>query len=162
LREYKKRLKQLKMKKLWVVALAGALLVSAAAEGQILKPVTWSYGAKRTGPKEVTLFFKATIDDGWHVYSQHVKEGGPIPTKFAFTASKDYVLEGPTIEPQPIIRMEKVFNMEVGFFVKSVIFQQKIKLMTGQTTVSGQLEFMTCNDMQCLPPTDTDFSIPVK
>jgi thiol:disulfide interchange protein DsbD len=52
--------------------------------------------------------------------------------------------------------------MEVGFFVNSVIFQQKIKLKAGQTTVSGQLEFMTCNDMQCLPPEDIDFSIPVK
>jgi hypothetical protein len=150
------------MKKLWMFAVVGALFVSGAAEGQILKPVTWSYGAKKTGPDEAVLFFKATIDDGWHVYSQHVKEGGPIPTKFTFTASKDYALDGPTTEPQPIKRMEKVFNMEVGFFVNSVIFQQKIKLKAGQTAVSGRLEFMTCNDMQCLPPEDIDFSIPVK
>ena len=142
--------------------LVGALLVSGGAEGQILKPVTWSYGAKKTGPNEATLFFKATIDNGWHVYSQHVKEGGPIPTKFTFTASKDYDLDGPTTEPQPIKRMEKVFNMEVGFFVNSVIFQQKVKLKAGQTTITVQLEFMTCNDMQCLPPEDIDFSIPVK
>lgn len=145
-----------------MAALAGALLTGAPANGQILKPVTWSYGAKKTGPNEATLFFKATIDDGWHVYSQLVKEGGPIATKFTFTPSTDYVLDGPTVEPQPIKRMEKVFNMEVGFFVKSVIFQQKIKLKAGQTTVRGQLEFMTCNDSQCLPPEDIDFSIPVK
>ena len=145
-----------------MVALVGTLFAGGTANGQILKPVTWSYGAKKTGPNEATLFFKATIDDGWHVYSQHVKEGGPIPTKFTFTASKDYSMNGPTTEPQPIKRMEKVFNMEVGFFVNSVIFQQKIKLKAGQTTVSGQLEFMTCNDMQCLPPEDIDFSIPVK
>jgi thiol:disulfide interchange protein DsbD len=150
------------MKKLWVLALAGTLLAGGAAKGQILKPVTWSYGAKKTGPNEAVLFFKATIDDGWHVYSQHVKEGGPVPTKFTFTASKDYALDGPTTEPQPIKRMEKVFNMEVGFFVNTVIFQQKIKLKAGQTKVNGQLEFMTCNDMQCLPPEDIDFSIPVK
>ena len=72
------------MKKLWVLALVGTLLAGGAVEGQILKPVTWSYGAKKTGPNEATLFFKATIDDGWHVYSQHVKEGGPIATKFTF------------------------------------------------------------------------------
>jgi hypothetical protein len=150
------------MKNLWVLALMGTLLASGTANGQILKPVTWSYGAKRTGPNEAVLFFKATIDDGWHVYSQHVREGGPVPTKFTYTVSKDYALDGPTTEPQPIKRMEKVFNMEVGFFVNSVIFQQKIKLKAGQTKVSGQLEFMTCNDMQCLPPEDIDFSIPVK
>jgi DsbC/DsbD-like thiol-disulfide interchange protein len=145
-----------------MVALAGALLAGGTANGQILKPVTWSYGAKKTGPNEATIFFKATIDEGWHVYSQHVKEGGPIPTKFTFTASNDYSLEGPTTEPQPVLRMEKVFNMEVGFFVKNVLFEQKVKLKTGQATISGQLEFMTCNDSQCLPPTDIDFSIPVK
>ena len=143
-------------------ALVGTLLAGGAANGQILKPVTWSYGAKKTGPNEAILFFNATIDEGWHVYSQHVKEGGPIPTKFTFTASKDYALDGPTTEPQPIKRMEKVFSMEVGFFVNNVIFQQKIKLKADQTTVSGQLEFMTCNDMQCLPPEDINFSIPVK
>ena len=143
-------------------ALMVTLLAGVAANGQIEKPVTWSYGAKKTGPNEAVLFFKATIDDGWHVYSQHVKEGGPVPTKSTFTASKDYALDGPTTEPQPIKRMEKVFNMEVGFFVNTVIFQQKIKLKAGQTKINGQLEFMTCNDMQCLPPEDIDFSIPVK
>lgn len=143
-------------------ALVGTLLAGVAANGQILKPVTWSFGAKKTGPNEAVLFFKAAIDEGWHVYSQHVNEGGPIPTKFTFTASKDYAMDGPTTEPQPTKRMERVFNMEVGFFVNSVIFQQKIKLKAGQTKVSGQLEFMTCNDMQCLPPEDIDFSIPVK
>jgi thiol:disulfide interchange protein DsbD len=143
-------------------ALVGTLLAGGAANGQILKPVAWSYGAKKTGPNEAVVFFKATIDNGWHVYSQHMKEGGPIPTKFTFTPSNDYALDGPTTEPRPIKRMEKVFNMEVGFFVNSVIFQQKIKLKAGQTAVSGQLEFMTCNDSQCLPPSDIDFSIPLK
>jgi thiol:disulfide interchange protein DsbD len=150
------------MKRLSVLVLVAALFASGTAEAQILKPVAWTYGAKKTGPNEVTLFFKATIDTGWHVYSQQVKEGGPIPTKFTFTPSVDYVLDGPTGEPQPIKRMEKVFNMEVGFFTRSVIFQQKIKLKAGQTTVRGQLEFMTCNDSQCLPPEDIDFSILVK
>jgi hypothetical protein len=42
--------------------------------------------------------------------------------------------------------MEKVFAMEVGFFEKSVIFQQKIKLKARQATVNDKLEFMTCNN----------------
>jgi hypothetical protein len=50
----------------------------------------------------------------------------------------------------------------VSFFEKEVVFQQKIKLKAGQATVKGTLEYMTCNDHQCLPPDDIDFSIPVK
>ena len=47
---------------------------------------------------------KATIDDGWHLYSQTVKEGGPVKTTIAFPASKAYTLVGKTIEQAPIWR----------------------------------------------------------
>jgi hypothetical protein len=52
--------------------------------------------------------------------------------------------------------------MNVSFFEKSVIFQQKVKLKAGQATVKGTLEYMTCNDKQCLPPETIAFSIAVK
>ncbi|HWZ03469.1 MAG TPA: protein-disulfide reductase DsbD domain-containing protein [Mucilaginibacter sp.] len=141
---------------------AAAVLSTFSATAQILEPVKWSYAAKRTSPTEAVVFIKATIESGWHVYSQFVKDGGPVKTTITFAPSKNYTLIGNTIEPAPISRMEKVFNMEVGFFENSVIFQQKVKLKTAQTTVSGKLEYMTCNDQKCLPPEDIDFSIPVK
>jgi DsbC/DsbD-like thiol-disulfide interchange protein len=52
--------------------------------------------------------------------------------------------------------------MDVSYFEKSVVFQQKIKLKGKEATIKGQLEYMTCNDKQCLPPDDVEFSIPVK
>lgn len=137
------------------------LLVGLALHAQILKPVKWSYAAKRTSPTEATIFLKATIDSGWHVYSQHVKPGGPIPTSFKFDKSTDYDLVGKTTEPKPISRMEKVFSMNVSYFERSVIFQQKVKLKNGAATVTGKLGYMTCNDKECLPPDDVKFSIPV-
>jgi hypothetical protein len=138
------------------------LLFTVTTRAQILTPVHWSYGAKKISKNEAVIFIKATIDDGWHVYSQYVKDGGPIKTMFTFTASSDYTLEGKTIEPTPITRNEPVFKMDVSFFEHEVVFQQKIKLKTGQATVKGTLEYMTCNDHQCLPPDDIDFSVPVK
>jgi len=150
------------MKKTIVLVSALVCFSFLYSKAQILTPVHWSYGAKKISATEVMVFLKATIDDGWHVYSQKVKDGGPIKTSFAFTASKDYKTVGPTIEPTPILRMEKVFNMEVGYFEKSVIFQQKIKVKSSEVMVKGTLEYMTCNDHQCLPPEDIDFNIPVK
>lgn len=144
------------------MALTAALLCNHGATAQILKPVTWSYGAKKVSATEAIVTFKATIDNGWHVYSQHIKDGGPVKTTFTFKPSKDYALDGTTIEPKPITRMEKVFNMEIGYYEHSVIFQQKVKLSTARAMVTGTLEYMTCNDSQCLPPEDLDFSIPVK
>jgi hypothetical protein len=149
------------MKKITIVALT-LVLFAIQSKAQILQPVRWSYAAKKTSATEAVVFIKATIEDGWHVYSQFVKDGGPVKTTIDFTPSKAFTLVGKTIEPQPITRMEKVFGMEVGFFEKSVIFQQKIRLKAKQTTVTGKLEYMTCNDQKCLPPDDIEFSIPVK
>ncbi len=138
------------------------LMVFTVTKAQILTPVHWSYGAKKISASDAVVFMKATIDEGWHVYSQTVKEGGPVKTTFTFPVAKEYTLVGKTIEPTPITRNEKVFGMDVSFFEHEVTFQQKVKLKTGQATVKGSFEYMTCNDKQCLPPETIEFSIPVK
>jgi len=52
--------------------------------------------------------------------------------------------------------------MNVSYFEKTVTFQQKIKLKSAKTaSIKGKLEYMTCNDMKCLPPEDLDFSVPL-
>jgi hypothetical protein len=56
------------------VFFAAVLLLSALkGSAQILKPVKWSYGAKKISATEAVVFIKANIDGGWHLYSQTVK-----------------------------------------------------------------------------------------
>jgi DsbC/DsbD-like thiol-disulfide interchange protein len=138
-----------------------ALMITISAHAQVESHVKWAYAAKKTSATEAVLFIKATIDNGWHIYSQTVKEGGPVKTSFSFTPSKEYTLAGVTVEPKPITKYEKVFGMNVGYFENAVIFQQKIKLKAGKSIIKGKLEFMTCNDQKCLPPDEVEFSIPV-
>ncbi len=145
-----------------IITILALWVTIAVANAQILKPVKWSYAAKKISATEAVVLIKATIDDGWHVYSQTVKEGGPVKTTFTFPAAKTYTLIGKTIEPRPETKFEQAFNMNVSFFEHEVIFQQKIRLKAARVTVKGQLEYMTCNDKQCLPPEDVDFSIIVK
>jgi DsbC/DsbD-like thiol-disulfide interchange protein len=137
-------------------------LINLSAYSQILKPVTWSYAAKRTSPTTATVFIKATVDQGWHLYSQFVKDGGPVKTTFTFPASGTYSLVGSTTEPKAVTKYESTFKMDVSYFEKSVVFQQKIKLKGKTVAVKGSVEFMVCDDKQCLPPEQVDFSIPVK
>ncbi|WP_426330097.1 protein-disulfide reductase DsbD domain-containing protein [Pedobacter sp. R-06] len=137
-------------------------LISLSAYSQILKPVTWSYAAKKTGPTTATVFIKATVDQGWHLYSQFVKDGGPVKTTFTFPSSGTYSLVGSTTEPKAVTKYEPTFKMDVSYFEKSVVFQQKIKLKGKTAAVKGSVEFMVCDDKQCLPPEQVDFSIPVK
>ncbi len=148
------------MKKL--LLLFTVLAFSTSVFAQIETPVKWSYAAKKTGKNEAVVLIKATIEDGWHIYSQNVKDGGPVKTSFTFTPSKTYAVVGKATEPKGITKFEKVFGMDVVYFEKSVIFQQKVKLNAASTTVKGKLEYMTCNDQKCLPPEEVEFSIPVK
>lgn len=139
-----------------------AALFSLATYAQIQEPVTWSYAAKKTSATEATVYLKASIEEGWHLYSQFVKAGGPVKTTFTFTKSPAYLLVGKTIEPKPITKYEKTFGMDVSYFENSVVFQQKVKLKGKTAVVKGKLEFMVCDDKQCLPPSEVEFAVTVK
>ncbi|MDB5151137.1 MAG: sugar transporter [Mucilaginibacter sp.] len=148
------------MKKLILAALT--FVISTSSYAQILTPVKWLYGAKKINNEQAVVFIKATIERGWHIYSQHVADGGPVKTSFKFDKSDDYTLNGNTTEPKAVSKYEKVFGMNVQYFERSVLFQQKIKLKSGQASVNGTLNYMVCNNTQCLPPENIEFSIPVK
>lgn len=139
-----------------------AFFALSTAKAQILTPVKWTFAAKKTGTDEAVLFLKATIDNGWNIYSQHIGEGGPVPTSFKFAKSEDYQLIGKVLEPKPNKKHEQIFNMDVLYFSKEVVFQQKIKLKKGQAVVKGVVEYMVCDDQQCLPPDEQAFAITVK
>ncbi|MGN8068135.1 protein-disulfide reductase DsbD domain-containing protein [Mucilaginibacter sp. SG564] len=148
------------MKKVLLVIVA--LVLCAGAYAQIETPVRWSYAAKKLNDKEAVVFLKATIQPSWHIYSLNVKDGGPIKTSFEFTPSKLYAPVGKPSEPTPVTKFEKAFSMNVSYFEKEVVFQQKISLKSASVaSVTGKLTYMTCNDKKCLPPEDVDFTIPL-
>ncbi|CAM3873972.1 protein-disulfide reductase DsbD N-terminal domain-containing protein [Mucilaginibacter galii] len=149
------------MKRIYLVMLA--MLFTAAAFAQIEAPVKWSYAAKKISATEAVVLVKATIEPGWHIYSQNLKDGGPVATSFTFTPAKNYTAMGKPAEPKAITKYEDSFKMNVSYFENSVVFQQKVKLKgAGATTVKGKVEYMTCNDRKCLPPDEVEFSVSVK
>lgn len=139
-----------------------SLIVATAGFSQILTPVKWSYASKKIDNQKAIVFVKATIDKGWHIYSQQLAEGGPVKTSLTFTRNDAYALTGTTTEPKAVNKFEKAFGINVQYFEHAVVFQQKILLKTGQGTITGKINYMACNDKQCLPPEDVEFSIPVK
>ncbi|WP_026897436.1 protein-disulfide reductase DsbD family protein [Daejeonella oryzae] len=147
------------MKKLITLIL---IFVAFTTQAQIFEPVKWSFSSKTISDTEAELLITAKIEKGWHVYSQFIAEGGPIPTSFSFVPSKDYKLTGKVSEsPKAITAIDKTFDMEIAWHKDQVTFIQKIKLLKPKTTVSGKLEFMVCNDERCLPPAEVEFKISV-
>lgn len=126
--------------------------------------VSWSFSQKKISPDEFELSFKATIEPGWHLYSQIETPDGPLPTYFEFEKSKDYKLVGKTKEPKPIELAEPVFDNQImRFFANSATFTQKIKALSNKPfEVKGFIDGMACNESQCQkfsPP--VDFSIKI-
>jgi len=126
---------------------------------QIAEPVKWAFESKQEG-QEVTLIFKATIEQGWHLYDTELADGGPIKTSIHFADSTLFDFEGGLgKDPQPTEYFDKIFNMKVGYFSNQAILTQKIKLKnTDKVDIKGFVEFMSCNDETCTPPTEADFA----
>jgi len=148
--------------KLRIMALMILVICTSVLQAQMQTPIKWSYAAKKLNAKEAILYLKADLNKGWHIYSMLPSEGGPVSTSFKFVASEDYSLFGEVLEPKPIKKRDKSFDMNLFYFEKSVIFQQKIELTEVETVVKGKVVFMACNDKMCLPPNEVSFEIPVK
>ena len=141
-------------------ALIISLLVPLTTIGQIYDPVQWSFSSEPLGNNEYKVIFKADIEAGWHVYSQNIADGGPIPTAFYFAEATDYIREGIVEESPAITLQDPVFDMELRYFEKEAVFTQKVRVLGKEpVSVKGELEFMVCNDGQCLPPTAVEFDI---
>ncbi len=120
--------------------------------------VDFSHYVKQTADDEITIFFSGKMSDGWHIYSQNEKNG-PTPTTLTISSIKGAELVGKlTADQKPIKKFEEVFDAEVMYFEKSVLFSQKLKLTGGKYSIEGYLEYGACNDQNCLPPTSVDFS----
>lgn len=150
------------MKKFFLLLFLSIISIGGV-QSQILDPVDWSTSIKKISETEYDLITKATIDNKWHLYSQIVPEDGPLPTVFTFEENKAYKSIGKVKEDKGITEHDPVFDMVITYFEHSATFTQRIKL-TGDkgTTIKGEVEFMVCDDTNCLPPTYVDlvFNIP--
>ena len=138
-----------------------AFLVSQAVSAQIDNPVKWNFTLTAAADGNYTLLAKATIDEGWWVYSEYLEnENGPIATTINYDAGTHYKLVGKSKESDNAKKIyDKLFEMEVIKFQKSFTIEQKIKITDPSKPITGYLNFMTCNDERCLPPVDVEFEL---
>ncbi|REE27196.1 thiol:disulfide interchange protein DsbD [Winogradskyella pacifica] len=130
---------------------------------QVFDPVKWETKVEKISDTEYNLISTATIDAGWHLYSQNVPNNGPIPTTFVYTESKDFELIGKTSEEEGETIDDPVFQMRIKYFGEKAEFSQRIKVLNKELSlVEGEVEFMVCDDEKCLPPTYIDLTFNLK
>jgi thiol:disulfide interchange protein DsbD len=139
------------------------LLAISTANAQILDPVKYSTSVDKISDSDFNLVITATIDEGWHLYSQNVPEDGPIATTIYLKDSVNtYQLIGLPIEEKGHTSFDKTFGMDIKYFENTTTFKQRVRLLTNEKIdINGEIEFMACDDGQCTPPTfkDIDFSL---
>ncbi len=122
--------------------------------------VTWSASYENTDEHTIVTVH-AEIAEGWHLYSQNLDEGGPIPTSFVLEDDAAFTTVGGWAEGEPHVEFDPNFDMDLAYFSDAADFTIKLLPTEKEFTVKGELEFMVCNDEMCLPPTYEDFSVSV-
>lgn len=150
------------MKKTAVVFLGLLFIFHLSAE--ILKPVKWTFELKYPKDGEAVLLFQAKIEKGWHIYDMEMKQDGPRPTSFNVDKNVNFIATAKVAATtKPVVKYDSSFMMKVGSFSEQASFYIPIKILsTKDFKITGQLQFMSCNDKSCLPPEDVPFSFNVK
>jgi thiol:disulfide interchange protein len=139
------------------------LMMPALLNAQILNPVKWTFKTNTLSSSESELVFTAKIDKGWHLYSQFLEPGGPLPTEFIFEKSKNYKLNGKPVETKPKLTFDETFQMNVKYFDGKAEFKQKIKILSKTDfKVKCVFNYMVCNEGSCIPFNDNEAAFSVK
>lgn len=133
-------------------------IVAFALHAQIKEPVKFKTELTPLSDTEAEIVFTATIDQGWHVYSTDLGDGGPISA--TFNVDKKSGIE-PVGKLKPVGKevetFDKLFEMQVRYFENTAKFVQKVKFTGGAYSIEGYMEYGACDDESCLPPTEVPF-----
>ena len=149
------------MRKIYVIT--GLFLLTIMAGAQVFEPVSWSFTSESKGDNTYEIVMTATLEPGWHLYAMDIGEGGPIATSFTFDPIEGYSLAAEALEvTEPEVKYDSSFDMNIGMHSGTAEFRQKVRVLKYPATVQGYVTFMSCDDKQCLPPREVEFSIEIK
>ena len=152
------------MKKYIILLFAISVLINVKVISQVYNPVKWTFRVEEVNSRNINLVFEATIDDKWHLYGFNIPENGPIPTSVVFKDTIGFRIKGkPVSYVKPEIKYDSVFGMNLELYSHKATFKQQIeKTSKEDLTISGYVEFMSCDDQRCLPPNEAEFEFHVK
>ena len=136
-----------------------SVLLNLPIIAQIQEPIKFNTEWKQNTDTEAEIIFNAKIDNGWHVYSTELGDGGPISATFNIDKIEGAEIIGKlTPIGNEIDEMDPIFGMRVRYFKDKATFIQKVKITDKNYLIKGYLEYGACNDENCLPPTSVDFN----
>ncbi|MDD3107659.1 MAG: cytochrome c biogenesis protein CcdA [Alistipes sp.] len=136
----------------WVTALFGAN-----------DPVRWSVESRQETKGRMDLIFTARIASPWHMYDLGPYTEGPNATTFTFVPNAQVRLLGGVEQLSTPTRLyDSIFGMQIGYFEREAQFRQRLEWVAGeQSLLEVTIEWMVCDDQQCMPPSEKELKIPL-
>jgi thiol:disulfide interchange protein len=126
-------------------------LIAFMANGQLLKPTTWSFETKGKEVKvgeTIELEFNATIDKDWYLYSSDFDPNlGPIVTEIKIAPNDSYKLVGGLTAIHPKKKYDDVWEGDVRYFKNQGRFIQKVQILKLNPQLAGDILFQTCTEV---------------
>ncbi len=144
-----------------IVFIVGVFIANA----QLANPVQWSFTSKKVADKVYEVYLTATIQNGWHLYSQNQPSDAiNQPTEVLFNKNPLVTINGKTTEIGKMeLYQDKKLKISANQYANKVVFVQKIKVKgAAKTNISGSVEYQTCDDKKCLPPKKEVFKVALK
>ena len=137
-----------------IYLLLAVLMVSA----QMADPVHFSSKLNVLKGNEAEIVFTASIDDGWHVYSTDLGDGGPISATFNVEKMEGAETVG-KLRPRgkELKQFDQIFEMNLRYFEHAATFVQKIRFTKPDYDIDCYLEYGACDEHSCLPPSEVPF-----
>lgn len=154
----------IKYGKLILLTLVSFLLGSSLMAQMTGQPLQWSskivhiqgniYEVQAIG-----IFDEDKTD--WHTYDLGPYPDGPNPTSLTLTLPAGVKLNGKTYIASKVKKIfDTMFNMEIGICEEKVVVAQRVEVSSGDSTeILATIEWMTCDNGTCLPPTEKDFKL---
>ena len=135
------------------------ICASAIALAQFQNPVTFSATQKKVSEDVLEVTFQGSVDAGWHVYGTDIADGGPTRAELTLETQKGVKPDGKLRATGKVQKaMDEMFGMEVSYMEGTASFVQRFTITEPEYEVAGYLTYGACNDQNCIPPTNVEFS----
>ncbi len=137
-----------------------ALVATTAVTAQ---SVTWKSTVEPLTETTCRVVLEASIPAGFHMYDMGPYDNGVNATTIQFVPAEGVTpLGGVEQLDKPHTYYDDIFEATIGYFEGKPRFAQRFSLTKPEATVVAQLEWMICNDTNCLPPDDTELTLTLK
>lgn len=136
-----------------------AVCCAFSCMAQMQTPVKFSVQQKKTSDNTLEVEFVGSVAAGWHVYGTDIADGGPTRAELTLEKTVGLKPEGKLRATGNVHRaVDDLFEMEVSYMEGTAKFSQKFTITEPKYEVAGYLTYGACNDQNCMPPTNVEFS----